>query len=148
MSFFPTNLHGQSLSDFIDLGKLPKDFLMFDSAEFAYINSAMFQGPFAQDVDTCEVAVMTAVQIHQSINSMREIWSSMDHGNDFLLGIRSRMAITCVVVVVSANWSIADVHGSRQKNWNYYIEERRKEVAQMLAQGHTETEIAKLLHEH
>jgi len=39
-------------------------------------------------------------------------------------------------------------HGSRQKNWNYYIQERRKEVAQMLAQGHTETEIAQLLHVH
>ena len=27
----------------------------------------------------------------------------------------------------------------------YYIEERRKEVAQMLAQGHNETEIAQIL---
>ena len=35
-----------------------------------------------------------------------------------------------------------------QKNWNYYIEERRKEVAQMLAQGPTETEIAQILHVH
>ena len=34
---------------------------------------------------------------------------------------------------------------SMQKNWNYYIEEHRKEVAQMLAQDHTETEIAWLL---
>jgi Homeodomain-like domain len=39
-------------------------------------------------------------------------------------------------------------HGSKQKNWIYYIEERRKEVAQMLAQGHTETEIAQILHVH
>lgn len=37
-------------------------------------------------------------------------------------------------------------HVSKQKKWIYYIEERRKEVAQMLAQGHTETEIdSKLL---
>jgi len=36
----------------------------------------------------------------------------------------------------------------RQKKWIYYIEERRKEVAQMLAQGHTETEIAQILHVH
>jgi hypothetical protein len=35
-----------------------------------------------------------------------------------------------------------------QKKWTYDIEERRKEVAQMLAQGHTETEIAQLLHVH
>ena len=35
-----------------------------------------------------------------------------------------------------------------QKKWIYYIEERRREVAQILAQGHTETEIAQLLHVH
>jgi len=35
-----------------------------------------------------------------------------------------------------------------QKKWIYYIEERRREVAQMLAQGHTETEIAQMLHVH
>ncbi|MGH9982465.1 MAG: helix-turn-helix domain-containing protein [Nitrososphaeraceae archaeon] len=39
-------------------------------------------------------------------------------------------------------------HIPMQKRWIYYIEERRKEVAQMLAQGHTETEIAQLLHVH
>jgi DNA-binding NarL/FixJ family response regulator len=32
-----------------------------------------------------------------------------------------------------------------QKKWIYYMEERRREVAQMLAQGHSETEIAQLL---
>jgi hypothetical protein len=39
-------------------------------------------------------------------------------------------------------------HASKQMKWIYYMEERRKEVAQMLAQGHTETEIAQLLHVH
>ena len=39
-------------------------------------------------------------------------------------------------------------HMDKQKKWIYYIEERRKEVAQMLAQGHTETEIAQILHVH
>lgn len=39
-------------------------------------------------------------------------------------------------------------HWRVQKNWNYYIEERRKEVAQMLAQGHSKTEIAQILHVH
>jgi len=39
-------------------------------------------------------------------------------------------------------------HMKTQKKWIYYIEERRREVAQMLAQGHTETEIAQLLNVH
>jgi hypothetical protein len=39
-------------------------------------------------------------------------------------------------------------HMSKQKKWIYYIEERRREVAHMLAQGHTETEIAQILHVH
>jgi hypothetical protein len=39
-------------------------------------------------------------------------------------------------------------HMNTQKKWIYYIEERRKEVAHMLAQGHSETEIAQLLHVH
>jgi DNA-binding NarL/FixJ family response regulator len=39
-------------------------------------------------------------------------------------------------------------HTPMQKKWIYYIEERRKEVAQMLAQGNTETEIAQVLHVH
>jgi predicted transcriptional regulator len=39
-------------------------------------------------------------------------------------------------------------HMNEQMKWIYYIEERRKEVAQMLAQGHTETEIAQILHVH
>jgi DNA-binding NarL/FixJ family response regulator len=36
-------------------------------------------------------------------------------------------------------------HKDKQKKRMYYIEERRKEVAQMLAQGHNETEIAQIL---
>jgi len=39
-------------------------------------------------------------------------------------------------------------HMNKQKKWIYYIEERRKEVPQMLAQGHSETEIAQILHVH
>jgi hypothetical protein len=39
-------------------------------------------------------------------------------------------------------------HIHKQKKWIYYIEERRKEVAQMLAQGHSETEIAEILQVH
>jgi DNA-binding NarL/FixJ family response regulator len=39
-------------------------------------------------------------------------------------------------------------HINTQKKWIYYIEDRRKQVAQMLAQGHTETEIALILNVH
>jgi Trp operon repressor len=41
-----------------------------------------------------------------------------------------------------------ELHLLMQKKWIYCIEERRKEVAQMLAQGHTETEIALILNVH
>ncbi|MGB7661162.1 MAG: alpha/beta hydrolase [Nitrososphaeraceae archaeon] len=60
---------GQSLSNFIDLAKLPKDLLIFDSGGFAYINPAMFPGAFAHDVDPAEATVMAIVQkpINQSI---------------------------------------------------------------------------------
>jgi pimeloyl-ACP methyl ester carboxylesterase len=59
----------QSLSSFIDLKKLPKDLLIFNSGEFAYINPAMFQGAFAQDVDPAEANTIAIVQkpLHQSI---------------------------------------------------------------------------------
>jgi DNA-binding NarL/FixJ family response regulator len=39
-------------------------------------------------------------------------------------------------------------HINTQNKWTYHIEERKKEVAQMLAQDHTETEIAQLLQVH
>jgi pimeloyl-ACP methyl ester carboxylesterase len=62
---------GQSLSDFVDATKLPKDFLIFDSGGFAYINPAMFPGAFAQDVDPAEADIMAIVQkpINQSITA-------------------------------------------------------------------------------
>jgi hypothetical protein len=68
-SFAPDG--GQSLSDFIDATKLPKDFLIFDSSGFAYINPAMFSGAFAQDVDPTEADIMAIVQkaINQSITA-------------------------------------------------------------------------------
>ncbi|MGB7881150.1 MAG: helix-turn-helix domain-containing protein [Nitrososphaeraceae archaeon] len=39
-------------------------------------------------------------------------------------------------------------HMNKQKNGIYYIEDRRREVAHMLAQGHSETVIAQILHVH
>jgi pimeloyl-ACP methyl ester carboxylesterase len=53
---------GQSLSNFVDVKKLPKDLLIIDSGGFAYINPATFAGAFAQDVNSTEADIMAAVQ--------------------------------------------------------------------------------------
>jgi pimeloyl-ACP methyl ester carboxylesterase len=60
---------GQSSSDFVDVTKLPKDFLIFDNGGFAYINQASLRDGFAQDVDPTEADIMAVVQkpINQSI---------------------------------------------------------------------------------
>lgn len=53
---------GQSLSDFIDITKLPPGFLIFDKGGFAYINPLMFHDGFAQDVNASESDLMAVVQ--------------------------------------------------------------------------------------
>ena len=53
---------GQSLGDFFDVRKLPKDFLKTDSGGFAYINPDLFHDMFAQDVDLAQAKVMAATQ--------------------------------------------------------------------------------------
>lgn len=53
---------GQSISDFIDITKLPNGFLMFDKGGFAYINPLMFHDGFAQDVNASEAYIMAVVQ--------------------------------------------------------------------------------------
>jgi pimeloyl-ACP methyl ester carboxylesterase len=60
---------GQSLSNFVDVTKLPQGFLLFDNGGFAYINPAMFHDGFAQDVNLTEADIMATVQkpINQSI---------------------------------------------------------------------------------
>lgn len=60
---------GQSLSNFVDVTKLPKDLLIFDSGGFVYINPTMFPGAFAQDVSSTEAEVMAIVQkpINQAV---------------------------------------------------------------------------------
>jgi len=60
---------GQSLSNLIDITKLPPGFLQFDDGGFAYINPAMFHDGFAQDVPAAEADIMAIVQkpINQSI---------------------------------------------------------------------------------
>jgi pimeloyl-ACP methyl ester carboxylesterase len=66
-SFAPDE--GQSLSNFVDITKLPPGFLVFDNGGFAYINPAMFHDGFAQDVNQTEADSMAIVQkpINQSI---------------------------------------------------------------------------------
>ena len=60
---------GQSLGDFIDAKKLPKDFLIFDSGGFVYLNPDMFPQAFAQDVDPAQAKVMAATEkpVNESI---------------------------------------------------------------------------------
>lgn len=53
---------GQSLSDFVDITKLPPGFLMFDKGGFVYINPLMFHDGFAQDVNASESDIMAVVQ--------------------------------------------------------------------------------------
>jgi pimeloyl-ACP methyl ester carboxylesterase len=62
---------GQSLSNFVDVSKLPQGFLVFDNGGFAYINPVMFRDGFAQDVTPTEADIMATVQkpINQSILS-------------------------------------------------------------------------------
>ena len=60
---------GQSLSNFVDVTKLPKGFLVFDSGGFIYLNPEMFPQAFAQDIDVAQAKVMAAAQkpFNQSI---------------------------------------------------------------------------------
>jgi pimeloyl-ACP methyl ester carboxylesterase len=53
---------GQSPSNFIDLAKFPKGFLVFDNGGFVYINPEVFGQAFAQDVDSAQAKVLAAVQ--------------------------------------------------------------------------------------
>jgi pimeloyl-ACP methyl ester carboxylesterase len=53
---------GQSLGNFFDIKKFPKDLLIIDSGGFAYINPAMFADAIAQDVNPVEAETMAAVQ--------------------------------------------------------------------------------------
>jgi hypothetical protein len=52
---------GQSLSNFVDVKKLPKDLLIIDSGGFVYINPDMFPQAFAQDINSTEADVMAIV---------------------------------------------------------------------------------------
>ena len=53
---------GQSLSNIVDVSKLPKNFLIIDRGGFAYVNPKMFHDFFAQDVDPAQTNTMAVVQ--------------------------------------------------------------------------------------
>jgi pimeloyl-ACP methyl ester carboxylesterase len=53
---------GESLSNFVDVTKLPPGLLVFDSGRFVYINPDMFPQAFAQDVNSTEASIMAVVQ--------------------------------------------------------------------------------------
>jgi pimeloyl-ACP methyl ester carboxylesterase len=61
---------GQSLGDFFDVSKLPKDFLKTDSGGFAYINPNLFHDMFAQDVDLAQADIMATTQKPPSLSSI------------------------------------------------------------------------------
>jgi pimeloyl-ACP methyl ester carboxylesterase len=61
---------GQSLGDFFDISKLPKDFLKTDSGGFAYINPNLFHDMFAQDVDLAQADIMATTQKPPSLSSI------------------------------------------------------------------------------
>jgi pimeloyl-ACP methyl ester carboxylesterase len=53
---------GQSLSNFVDVTKFPKGFLVYDNGGFVYLNPNMFPKAFAQDIDVAQAKVLAAVQ--------------------------------------------------------------------------------------
>jgi pimeloyl-ACP methyl ester carboxylesterase len=59
---------GQSLSNFADPAKFPKDLFMPDSQGYIYLNPKIFRENFAQDVDPAEANIMATAQkpFHQS----------------------------------------------------------------------------------
>jgi pimeloyl-ACP methyl ester carboxylesterase len=63
---------GQSLGDFFDITKLPKDFLKTDSGGFAYINPKLFYDSFAQDVDPTQADIMAVTQKPASLSILAE----------------------------------------------------------------------------
>jgi pimeloyl-ACP methyl ester carboxylesterase len=59
---------GQSLSNFADPAKFPKELFIVDSGGFIYLNPKIFRENFAQDVDPAEANIMALAQkpFHQS----------------------------------------------------------------------------------
>jgi pimeloyl-ACP methyl ester carboxylesterase len=55
---------GQSLGDFFDTKKFPKDLLLIDGGGFAYINPAIFTEAIAQDVNPIEAETWPLCKNH------------------------------------------------------------------------------------
>ena len=62
---------GKTLSDYVDITKIPKGLFVTDSGGFVYLNSTQFPQAFAQDVSESEAKIMAATQkpVNQSIFS-------------------------------------------------------------------------------
>jgi hypothetical protein len=52
----------QSLGNFVDPAKFPKDLLINDKGGFAYINPKLFHDSFAQEVNSTQADIMAVVQ--------------------------------------------------------------------------------------
>ena len=78
---------GQSLSNFADPAKFPKDLFMPDSQGYIYLNPKLFRENFAQDVDPAEANIMATAQkpFNQS-NLSRNL--DLQHGNNYQHGIK------------------------------------------------------------
>jgi pimeloyl-ACP methyl ester carboxylesterase len=63
---------GQSLSNFVDPTKFPKDFLIFDKGGFVYVNPKLFHDSFAHDVNSTEADIMAIVQKPPNFSPMLE----------------------------------------------------------------------------
>ena len=53
---------GQSLADFVNPAKFPKELIQLDSGGFIYLNPTIFRENFAQDVDPAEANIMAIAQ--------------------------------------------------------------------------------------
>jgi pimeloyl-ACP methyl ester carboxylesterase len=62
----------QSLSNFVDPTKFPKDFLIFDKGGFVYVNPKLFHDSFAHDVNSTEADIMAIVQKPPNFSPMLE----------------------------------------------------------------------------
>lgn len=63
---------GQSLSNFVDITKLPKDFLIIDKGGFAYLNPKLFHDLFVQDVDQAQANIMAVTQKPPNLSILAE----------------------------------------------------------------------------
>ena len=79
---------GQSLSNFVNVTKFPKGFLVRDSGGFIYVNPEMFPQAFAQDADPAQAKVIAARKSH-IVNPFLLKNLALQLGNKYLVGTKS-----------------------------------------------------------